>query len=334
MNKKKNLLNLFSEDTQYNYHIINTQEPDGNLIYLIKNGSPLNVDTLEFSTNRIAEELISDCDVKIEKFAPSIYFTEETNVTDLKIKLNFKLYESEEFSNFIDTIKDEYRTLEVKDSLLYKKDPEAYNEAKQKEHEEHQKDLWGEYMKQIEEQKKKREDTLMSYNNDLIKLISEYLENVIEFEKRDFDLAKELDKFLSSLIDIDKWIKINDNPFICRTDVISFEKDKMNVFLTDNNDYSFTATLRFDKTVLVTENVVRITENDELPKVMSDYEFLSQLYNVDLNIFEDWSFKNETDRFNDVIDHLSTIFKENKIKREKDYLESILKEEKEENNEK
>ena len=333
MSKKKNLLNLFSEDTQYNYHIISTQEPNGHLIYLIKNGSPLNVNTLEFSPTRIAEELVSDCDVKIEKIAPAIYFTEEKNVSDLKIKLNFKLYESKEFSNFINTIKDEYRILEIKDSLLYKKDPDAYNEAKKKEHEEHQKELWGEYVKQIEEKKKKREETLMSYNNDLTKLLSEYLENIIEFEKRDFNLTQELDKFLSSLIDLDKWIKINDNPFICRTDIISFEKESMNVFLTDNNDYSFTATLRFDKTSLVTENEVRLDKNDKLPKIMSDYDFLSKLYNVDLNLFEDWSFKNETDRFNDIIDHLSSIFKENKINREKEYLESIKNEENKEINE-
>lgn len=328
MSKKKNLLNLFSEDIQYNYHIIDTKEPDGHLIYLIKNGSELNVDTLEFSPTRIAEELVSDCDVKIEKIAPAIYFTEETNVTDLKIKLNFRLYESDEFSKFIDTIKDEYRILEVKDSLLYKKDPNAYEEAKRREHEEHQKELWDKYAKQIEEQNKKREEYLMSYKNDLMKLLSEYFESIIEFEKRDFNLTTELDKLFSNLIDENKWIKVNDKPFACRTDVISLEKDKINVFLTDNNDFSFTATLRFDKTVLVTEDILRISDNDKLPELMSDYNFLSQLYNVDINLFKDWDFKNETDKFNDVIDHLSSIFKENKIKKEKEYIESLENKEK------
>ena len=137
MNKKKNLLNLFTQDTQHNYHVIKTTEPDGHLVYLMKNGLDLSTDSLEFKPTSIAEELVKECDVKIEKFAPSIFFTEETDTNELKIKLNFKLYDSEDFSNFIEGIKDEYRILEVKDSMLYKKDPEAYKASKEQEHQEH-----------------------------------------------------------------------------------------------------------------------------------------------------------------------------------------------------
>lgn len=192
MNKKKNLLNIFSQDVSYNYHVVKTAEPDGHLIYLIKNGSELNTDTLEFSPTKIVEDLVKDCEVSIEKFAPAIFFTEEANTEKLKYELNDKLSETAEFSAFIDSIKDEYRILEVKDSLLFKKDPEAYEEAKRKEYEEHQKELWDEVIEQHKAKQKGREETLMSYNNDLIKLMKEYFEGIIEYEKRDFNWDAEL----------------------------------------------------------------------------------------------------------------------------------------------
>jgi hypothetical protein len=329
MNKKKNLLNLFTQDTQHNYHIVKTTGPDGHLLYLMKNGLDLNVESLEFKPTSIAEELVKECDVKIEKFAPSIFFTEETDTDELKIKLNFKLYESEDFSKFIDEIKDEYRILEVKDSLLYKNDPEAYKKAHDKEREEHQKELWEEYMNQLKEKSKRREDTLISYNNDLIKLLKEYFESIIEFEKRDFDLTSELDKLLGNIIDEKTWIKINDVPFICRTEVCSLQKDRIDVYLTDNNDYSYTATLRFDKTTLLTENIVRINKGDKLPLSMQDYEFISQLFDVDIANVKEWDFKNHTDRFEYVIDYLLPIFKENKESKEKEFLERELENENE-----
>lgn len=329
MNKKKNLLNLFTQDVSYNYHVIKTDEPEGHLIYLIKSDSKLDKELYEFYPTLIAEQLISECNVKIEKFAPSIFFTEETNTEKLKYLLNDKLSESEEFSAFIEEIKDEYRILEVKDSLLYKKDPEEYEEARRKEHEEHQKELWGEMIEQMKNKKKKREDALLAYNNDFFKLLKEYLESIIEYEKRDFDLTKEVEKLISSLIDPETWIKINDQPYICRVEVCSLEKDRLNVYLTDNNDYSYTATLRFDKTVLLTENVERINQGDELPVTMNDYQVLIQLYDVDITNVENWDLMNHTDRFEYVIDYLAPIFKAEKDKRQKEILDKILAEEKE-----
>jgi hypothetical protein len=312
MNKKKNLLNLFTKDVSYNYHIIKVDEPKGHLIYLIKNGSELNTDTLEFAPTKIAEELISECEVEIEKFAPAIFFTEVSNSDELKYKLGEKLEESNEFSSFIETIKDEYRILEIKDSLLFKKDPQAYENEKRKEYEDHQKELWDEMIEQHKNKKQKREDSILAYDNDLFKLLKEYFEGIIEYENRDFQFEAELEKIVGNLIDPETWIKINDNPFVCRIEVISLEKDRMNVFLTDNNDYSYTATLRFDKTVIVTENIVRINKEDTLPITTPDYQVLAQLYDVDLTSVKDWEFKNDQDRFEYVIDYLVPIFKENK----------------------
>lgn len=329
MNKKKNLLNLFTQDASYNYHLVRTEEPNGHLIYLVKNGSELNVETLEFSPTKIAEELIQECSVQIEKFAPSIFFTEESNTEKLKYELNDKLSETAEFSAFVESIKDEYRILEVKDSLLFKKDPEAYEAEKKKEYEDHQKELWDQVIEEHKEKIRKRTEHLMSYENDLVKLMKEYFQNIIEYEKRDFNLDSELEKLVGNLIDPETWIKINDKPFICRIEPISFEKDKMNAFFTDNNDYSYTATLRFDKTVLITENVVKIEKGDALPECMTDYEFISKLYDVDITSVKEWEYKNHTDRFEYVIDYLAPIFKEEKLKKEKELVEKLMKEQEE-----
>jgi hypothetical protein len=328
MNKKKNLLNLFTQDSSYNYHIVKTEEPVGHLIYLIKNGSKLETDTLEFSPTKIAEELIQECGVQIEKFAPSIYFTEESNTEKLRYELNDKLVEDADFSKFIETIKDEYRTLEIKDSLLFKKDPEAYEKTKREEYEEHQKELWDEMVEQLNNKRKKREEAILAYNNDLIKLMKEYFEGIVEYEKRDFQFDSEFEKFLSNLVDPETWIKINDKPFICRAEIISLEQDRMNVFLTDNNEYNYTATLRFDKTFFVTENIVKIEKGVSLPDCMTDYQILAKLYDVDITNIKDWEFKNHTDRFEYVIDYLVPIFKAEKEKKEKEYIDKVLEEEK------
>lgn len=327
MNKKKNLLNLFTQDASYNYHIVKTSEPDGHLIYLIKNGSELTTETLEFAPTKIAEELIQDCGVQIEKFAPAIFFTEEANSAKLKYELDDKLSQTAEFSAFVETIKDEYRILEVKDSLLFKKDPESYEKTKREEYQQHQKELWDEMLEQLNEKKKKREEAILVYENDLIKLMKEYFEGIIEYEKRDFNFDIEFEKFLGNFIDPETWIKINDKPFICRAEIISLGKDRMNVFLTDNNDYSYTATIKFDKTVFITENVIKIEKGGILPVCMTDYEVVAKLYDVDFSNVKDWEFKNHTDRFEYVIDYLVPIFKENKIKKEKEIIDKVIREE-------
>jgi len=324
MNKKKNLLNLFTEDVKYNYHLIKTEEPNGHLIYLIKNGSKLDKELYEFYPTLIVENLIEECEVKIEKFAPCIFFTEENNTDKLKYQLNNKLSEDTDFSAFIEEIKDEYRILEIKDSLLYKKDPEAYESAKQKEYEEHQKELWGELIEQMNNRKEKREKSLLEYDNNLIKLLKDVLEGVIEYEKRDFNLTKELEEIISNLIDPDTWIKIDGNSFICRIEPISLDTDKLNVFLTDNSDYSYTATLRFDKSVLITENIIKIEKGDILPTCLTDYEFLAKLFDVDLSNVSEWEYKDNTERFNYVIDYLVPIFKAEKERKEKELIDKIL----------
>ena len=332
MSNKQNLLKLFTKDRSYNYHVIKMTDQKGHLIYLIKNGSELNLDTLEFSPTKIVEELINNCDVKIEKFAPAIFFTEEDNTEKLKYELNNKLSEDTEFSEFIESIKDEYRILEVNDSLLFNKDPEAYEEAKSKEHQEKQKDLWNKAIEEHTEKIKRRENLLLEYDNDLLKLISEQFEGVIEFEKQNFNLTSEFEKIVSNLIDPETWIKINDKSYLCRIEIVSLEKDKVNVYLTDNNEYSYTATLRFDKTVLVTENVVKIDKNDK-PVQLSDYNVLSILYDTDLSETEEWEFKNDTEKLEVIIDYLVPIFKISKDEKEKEYVDSYNKDNIEEKDE-
>jgi len=330
MTNKERLLSLFSEDVEYNYHIVPTTEPNGNLIYMIRNGKDLNLETLEFSTLKIAEELVNQCSVKIEKFAPSIYFTDETDINDLSEKLNLKMSKNLDFSVFIDSIKEEYRILEVKDSLLYKNNPEAYQEAKQKEHAEHQKELWGEYTKQIEDKVKSRTDAIMAYENDLIKLLKEYFESIIEYEKRDFSFDVEFQKIIGNLVNPETWIKINDIPYVCRIEILSLEKDRVNVYLTDNNDYSYTATLRFQNTMIETENVVKIEHDDIIPDFKSDYDILSLLYDIDFKSVKDWKYKNETEKFEYTIDYLVPIFKEAKDAKTQEFLKKLAETEKEE----
>ena len=324
MDKKKNLLNLFTEDVTYNFHLIKTEEPSGHLIYLIKNGSPINTDTLEFSKKDIAEELISECNIEIEKVTCSVYFTKEDNTEKLKYQLTEKLVEDSEFSNFIEEIKNEYRILEIKDTLLYKKDPKAYEESRRQEHIEHQKELWDRVVEQYNKQKKDREDALIAYDNNIIELLKEYFESIIEYEKQDFDFFVELDKIISNLIDPETFIKIDDSTFICRTEIIKLENDKIYVVLTDNNIY-YTATLRFDKTSLLTEDAKKL-EIYDIPETKSDYEILIQLYNIDVSEIKEWEYKSESERFKYVIDYLVPIFKTEKERKTQEFIDKIKKE--------
>jgi hypothetical protein len=120
MTKKEKLLKLFTNGVTYNYYIIKTEEPIGHLIYAIKSSSELITDTLEFTSTNIIEELIKKCFVLTEKISPGIFFTEEMDTEKLKEKLNLNFSESDNFSKFIVSIKDEYKIFEIKNYLLYK----------------------------------------------------------------------------------------------------------------------------------------------------------------------------------------------------------------------
>jgi len=324
MSKKKNLLKLFSQDVSYCFHLIESKEPDGNLIYVLNSESKFDVDSLEFSPTHIIEELFLECDIKVEKFAPAVFFSDITSSEELKYKLKEKLEENTEFSEFIGTVKDEYRMLEIRDSLLYKKDPEEYEKVKRAEHEEQQKDLYEKALEQQREQIKQREDALLAFDNDLIKLLQDSLKSTIQYEKHDFEYQKIIERFINNLMDIDTWIKIDEKPFNCNIHVCSIKKDKLNVFLT-NGTQSFTATLKFDKTNLVTENVVELKDGDTPPTYFKDYEFLSELYDVDTSTVKEWDFKNGTDRFKYVIDYLAPIFKKEIEEEQKKRIEEITK---------
>jgi hypothetical protein len=115
------------------------------------------------------------------------------------------------------------------------------------------------------------------------------------------------------LINPESWIKVDDKPFMCNIEPILLLKNKMSVFLTDGN-LSYTATLRFEKTELLLENIYEIKEGNNLPDCMTDYEFLCKIYKIKTQTIDDWQYKCETDRFNFIIDYLLDIFKEEKDK--------------------
>lgn len=328
MDKKKKLLKLFTDDTSYNYHLIKTNEPDGHLIYLIKNGLDLDRTSLEFSPTLIVEELIKECMVKVEKFAPAVFWCEDIDTSNLKMKLNQKLNESINFSEFVEYIKDDYRILEIQDSLLYKKNPEEYDAERKKEHDIQQRELLEDFIEQAKQKQLKRESMLLKYNNNLINLMIDWFKPIIEFENKDFNFYIELDKFLGEFIDSESWIKINDKPLLCRSEIISLNEDNMKVFLTDNEN-SYIATLRFDKTKLVTENVQKLNSWDS-PQVSHDYDILIKLFDINTNMVIKWWSMTDSDKMEYIIDFLVPIFKEEKRKKEQDYVDKIKLKEKEE----
>lgn len=325
MDKKKNLLKLFTEDVIYNYHIIKTNEPEGHLIYIIKSGSKLERSTLEFSPTLIAEELITNCMIKVDKFAPSVFWAEDIDSDNLKLKLNQKFSESYLFSEFVEYIKDDYRILEIKDSLLFKKNPEEYEAERKKEFDEHQTELLEDVIADIKKRKVKREKLLLEYNNDLIKLMKNWFQNIVEFENRDFDFTLELEKFIANFIDDQTWIKVDDKAFLCRAEIIELNQNQMEVYLTDNDNF-YIATLRFDKTVFITENVRKLNSWDS-PKIISDYDILIQLYDVPIDMGIGWLYMTESYKLNYVIDYLVPIFKEEKKIKEEEYIKKITEDE-------
>ncbi len=203
-----------------------------------------------------------------------------------------------------------------------RKNPEAYKEAKAKEKEKLQKELFDKIVEELNNKKDKRSEAILAYDNNIFKLLKEYLQDIIEYEKRDFDFNSEFERLVNSLIDIDSWIKIDDKPFVCKIEILSLKENTIDVFLTDNIN-SYTATFKFDKTLLITENVVKLDEIESIT-YLKDYEILAQLYDVDLTSIPEWDFKNDTDRFEYIIDYLAPIFKVEKDKKQKEYIDKIL----------
>jgi hypothetical protein len=266
--------------------------------------------------------------VKVEKFAPAVFWCEDIDTSNLKMKLNQKLNESINFSEFVEYIKDDYRILEIQDSLLYKKNPEEYDAERKKEHDIQQRELLEDFIEQAKQKQLKRESMLLKYNNNLINLMIDWFKPIIEFENKDFNFYIELDKFLGEFIDSESWIKINDKPLLCRSEIISLNEDNMKVFLTDNEN-SYIATLRFDKTKLVTENVQKLNSWDS-PQVSHDYDILIKLFDINTNMVIKWWSMTDSDKMEYIIDFLVPIFKEEKRKKEQDYVDKIKLKEKEE----
>lgn len=319
MDKRKFLLDLFTQDTKFNYHVIKTNEPVGHLIYLIKDSSKVECDSLEFQPTVIAEELVKDCDVLINKITQGVFFTEEIDTNELKSKLNLKLSESSIFSAFVEYIKDEYRILEIKDYLLYKFDPKAYEEARRKERQEEQQKMMEELLESLNSRKNKREEMLLAYNNDLIKLLKDYFQDIVEYEKRDFNLQNEFENLVSNLIDEDSWLKVDDKPFSCTIEICSIEQDKVNVLLENGYDY-YTASLRFEESSFIGENFNKIHEKIS---VMEDHEILTLLYDIDVNSIPEWEFKSDDEKFDYVIDYLVPIFKQKSKEKEEEYVKML-----------
>lgn len=145
----RKIFDIISKNQKFNYHIVKSEIENGFLIYIKDNDVENSIEKLEFTPTIIAETFISNNDLKIEKVAPSIFFIDNINIDELKNKLNINLFESNEFSIFIESIKNNYRKLEIEDFILYKKDSKSYDENKKKEYSKNQKRLLDRLLDQL-----------------------------------------------------------------------------------------------------------------------------------------------------------------------------------------
>lgn len=304
------LKKLILSETSFNYHIRKTKKPFGCLIYIIDKSlmdynNDKNLKTLEFTLTSIAEDLLKTNDIIVEKFAPSVFWTDEKDIKVLKSKLNNidNFSESVDFSKFVNDIKDQYRILEIKDSLMYKYDPKKYELNQQKNYESNQKDLFDKIISQAKAKQDKYDEKILSYNNNLINLMKDYFKEVIENKRLNID--QEIYKFIMNFIDKDTWLKINDKPFDGDIRIIEFDTNNIKLFLCDDN-LSYIADLTFEKTKFVSNNFKRLNDYDN-PKSLYDYDFLIKLFDIDNDYNTDWYFKDADEKMEFVINEILNI---------------------------
>ena len=309
MSRKENLLKLFSENTEYYFHIV----PDelGHLVYVSQEKDEYTTDGLEFKLNTIIEGFLEKSDdIGFDKVAPSIYFTEGTNIEKIKYFLGEDMMENSDFSSFIEDIQNEYRSLEIEDYLLYKKDPDAYEKKKEKEHQKQQMELWDKYKKQQEEQERLRRTAIEQYDGDLIKLFKDNLLHIILSEDKKFKLKNPFSNIVYSILTNDeeqaKLWPMRENQTITGNkvfDIIEIEGNSMTILIADNMSDYYSIKFKLNSSDLDIDWVLGPVESDT--KHMSDYDFLMKIYDFDIKPdFIDWEYMYENEKLDAVIDEI------------------------------
>ena len=312
MNKKKNLLNLFSDTSKYYFHIV--KNDIGHLIYVTKEKDEYTADTLEFTKNSIIEGFMDNIeDIGFKKVAHSVYFTDEKNIEKLKYELNDNMEENSDFSDFIENIVDDYRKSEIDDFIEHETDPEAYKKKKDEEYKAQQNVIWEKYKKQVKEQEKAKREAVKNYKNDLIKLLKENLHSTILKKGKKFVLK---DAFMSLILNIvpnseeqgKLWPKRNKQPIVGNEifNTIEIEKNKIKILLKDRMSKTYIMDFELDSENL---NLIKVDESDRDIEIMTDYDFLMKIYNIDVKS-KDWDIMYEYDKLNAVIEELIKLHKE------------------------
>jgi len=308
MSRKNDLLKLFSQNTNYYYHIIPNEL--GHLIYVTQEREDYSVENLEFKLNSIIEGFMDKPeDIKFEKVAPSIYFTDEKNTEKLKYALGEDMLENSDFSSFIEDIKEEYRALEVEDFLIFKKDPDAYEKKKEEEYKQKQLDTWERYKKQVEEQERIKRTAIDQYDGDLIKLFNDNLLHTIIKKDKKFSLKDPFSKLVYSILTNDEeqgkiWPTRGDQTIVGndKFDVIEIEGNSMTILLADRMSNSYTIKFELKSDSL---NIIDVNEVDRSTKHMTDYDFLMKIYDFDITPkFIDWENMYENEKLDAVVDEI------------------------------
>jgi len=248
-------------------------------------------------------------DIKFEKVAPSIYFTDEKNTEKLKYALGEDMLENSDFSSFIEDIKEEYRALEVEDFLIFKKDPDAYEKKKEEEYKQKQLDTWERYKKQVEEQERIKRTAIDQYDGDLIKLFNDNLLHTIIKKDKKFSLKDPFSKLVYSILTNDEeqgkiWPTRGDQTIVGndKFDVIEIEGNSMTILLADRMSNSYTIKFELKSDSL---NIIDVNEVDRSTKHMTDYDFLMKIYDFDITPkFIDWENMYENEKLDAVVDEI------------------------------
>jgi len=327
MSRKTDLLKLFSQNTEYYFHIVPNEL--GHLIYVSQEKDEYTIEGLEFKLNSIIEGFLNKPEeIEFKKVAPSIYFTKETNVEKLKYELSEDMIENENFSSFIENIRNEYRTLEVEDFLIYEKDPKTYEKKKEEEYKQQQLETWERYKKQQEEQERIKRTAIKEYDNNLIKLFKDNLIHDIIKKDKKWNLKNPFSQIVySTLTNNEEQGKLwpmreeqsitGNNKF----EPISIEGNLMSIFIADRMSDSYIINFKLDGDSL---NIDSVTPTKSDTKYMADYDFLMKIFDFDITPnFIDWGNMYENEKLDAVVDEIIKLQNEKKEQKEKEKNEII-----------
>lgn len=319
MNKKKNLLKLFADTSEYYFHII--KNDIGHLIYVTKEKNEYSIDNLEFTKNSIIEGFMDDIkDIEFKKVAHSVYFTNETNTEKLKYELSENIVENKHFSEFVKSIKDDYRKTEIDEFIEYTTDPDEYEKRKKEKYEKKQRELWDAYKKQTEELEKQKRKTIKKYNGDLIKLFKENLHDIIINKGKDFKFQEMFMRIILNIIPNDDeqgklWPKRAKQPIVGNEKFlpIKIKDNKLQILLKDRMSDSYVMDFELNNENL---DLVNVSKNNTEP--IKDYDFLMKIYDIDVTPnYSDWVNMYESERLHAVIEEIININNKEKEEKEK-----------------